>query len=42
MSFFVYTRPKLEEYFSMLQKFDTSDKAPFLVFGVPNTKYYSI
>ena len=38
-------RVKIEGYCSMLQKFDTfntSDKAPFFVFGVPNAKYYSI
>ena len=42
---FVRTMSKLKGYCSMLQKFDifnTSDKAPFFVFGVPNTKYYSI
>ena len=33
---------KLRRYCSMLQNFDTfntSDEAPFLVFGVPNAKY---
>ena len=39
------TVQKLSRYYNMLQKFDTFnafDKAPFLVFGVPNAKYYSI
>jgi len=41
----VCTVSKMQRYCSILQKFNTfntSDKAPFLVFGVPNAKYYSI
>ena len=36
---------KMQQYRSMLQKFDifnTFDKSPFLVFSVPNAKYYNI
>ena len=35
----------MQQYYSMLQKFDTFntfDKAMFLVFGVLNVSYYSI
>ena len=45
MPLLVYTLPKLWEYCSILHKFDTfstSDKTQFLVFGVPNAKYYNI
>ena len=44
-SIVVRTVSKMQWYCSMLQKFDTfntSNKAPLLLFGMPNAKYYSV
>ena len=44
-SIVVRTVSKMQRYCSMLQKFDTfntSNKTPLLLFGMPNAKYYSI